>query len=165
MKKKYPIWLHFLLSFLLLIAVCAVMVMTHKTAHNKLLLDDVTVSYTGTNGRGKAHLDADNRLKIEKRIFSTVCEKHGLKMPNVATPKELKQDIKKWNKSSDSTKRSVAQEMKDLTPKIKIAPGSDLYNGQKITLSIKLGKLDQQETLKSYKLDTKSKKITVRGLK
>ena len=55
--------------------------------------------------------------------------------------------------------------MKDLTPKIKIAPGSDLYNGQKITLSIKLGKLDQQEILKSYKLDTKGKKITVRGLK
>lgn len=165
MKKKYPIWLHFLLSFLLLIAVCAVMVMTHKTAHTKLLLDDVTVSYTGTNGRGKAHLDADNRLKIEKRIFSTVCKKHGQKIPNVVTPKELRQDIKKWNKSSDDTKRAVAQEMKDLTPKIKITPGSDLYNGQKITLSIKLGKLDQQETLKSYILDTKSKKITVRGLK
>lgn len=139
--------------------------MTHKTAHTKLLLDDVTVSYTGTNGRGKAHLDADNRLKIKKRIFSTVCKKHGQKIPNVVTPKELRQDIKKWNKSSDDTKRAVAQEMKDLTPKIKITPGSDLYNGQKITLSIKLGKLDQQETLKSYILDTKSKKITVRGLK
>lgn len=165
MKKKYPIWLHFLLSVLLLVVVCAVMVMTRKTVHNKALLDNVTVSYTGINGRGKAHLDADNRLKIEKRIFSTVCKKHGRKMPDVATPKELRQDIKKWNESGDDTKRAVAQEMKDLTPKIKIAPGSELYNGQKIVLSIKLGKLDQQETLKSYKLDTKSKKITVKGLK
>lgn len=165
MKKKYPIWLHFLLPFLLLIAACIVMVITHGSAHNKVLLDNVAVSYTGTNGQGKAHLDTNNRLKIEKRIFSTVCKKHGRKMPAPATPKELKQDIKKWNKSNDNAKQAVAQEMKDLTPKIKIAPGSKLYNGQKITLSIKLGKLDQQETLKSYKLNTKSKEITVKGLK
>ena len=165
MKKEEHIWRHFLVSFLILVLICAVMVMTHRTEKNTVLLNNVTISYTGTNGRGKAHLDDANRLKIEKRIFKTVCKKHGQKMPKVSDPKDLNKAINTWNKSSNDAKKAVGQEMKDLSPKIRIAPGRDLYNGQKIKLSIKLGKLDRQETIKTYKLDPKSKTITVKGLK